>query len=164
MKKVLFVSIFILFSIIVLGTKKVPLTDVLPPQSLTLDKTKLYVSNGHNVSIFSLPELKLIKNFGKKGEGPGEFITLDDDMGVILDVQSENICINSRSKISYFSKDGSFIKEIRVKKGYFHKPIGKNFVGLRNTIKDKIVYSTVTLFDEKFNVIKDLYKKKHWFQ
>lgn len=164
MKKKHFVVLFMLFSVLLIGSKKIPLTGSLPPELMTVDQNQLYVSSGTNISIYSLPDVKLIKNLGRKGEGPGEFISLYDDHGVFLDVFNNKLFVNSRNKISYFSKNGTYLSEVRAINGLFLTPIGDKYVGTRRDTVNNIVYNFVTLFNKNFSIIKDLYKKKHWYQ
>ncbi len=164
MKKTIFIVLLMIFTIFITGTSKFTLTGILPPDSITVDKTQLYISSGLKVSIFSLKDLKQINNFGKKGEGPGEFLNLFDDVGLMLNVLDDKLFINSGNKITYYSKNGEFLKELRVKNGALLKPVGENYVGFRRGSENNIVYNYVTLFDKSFKRIKDLYKEKYWYQ
>ena len=78
----LFLRIMVLFSSIVIffvfqvrveanliGT----LEDILKPRSLTVYKGKAYITEKEAIHIVSLESGKLLKSFGRKGEGPGEF-------------------------------------------------------------------------------------------
>lgn len=164
MKLKIFTILLIAFTFLVSATTKTTLEDILPPQFLSVDKDNLYLISGSTVSVFSLNGLKLIKSFGKKGEGPGEFILLGDDLGMTLDVETDQIRVVSRRKISYFSKKGDFVKEVKALNGFFHIPVEENFVALRFDLIDKIGYRIVCLYDKNFKKIKDIYKKKNWFQ
>ncbi len=161
--KILFIFI-LLFSLTLVSTTRNSLEEIMPPEHINVDKDYLYFTSGSTVSIFSLKNLKLIKSFGKKGEGPGEFILFGDDLGMLLDVQTDKIAVSTRRKISYFTKQGKFVKEIKALKGFYHIPVEENIVALRNTVEDKIVYSLVTIYDSSFNKLKDIHRKKNWFQ
>ena len=66
-------------------------------------------SKNYKIYIFS-PEGKFISSFGKKGEGPGEIKNFS--MGEQLFVVDQHVIVVDRSRISYFSLDGSFEKSI----------------------------------------------------
>ena len=162
-------SIFLLFIILLVvfpgsAVTKITLEDALPPESMTVDKDNLYLSSGINITIFSLKDLKVVKMFGKKGEGPGEFLPASDDRGMTLEARTDKLIVISRRKISYFTKSGQFIKEIKVKTGFAHLPVADNFVATSTKQIEKMVYRTVNIYDIDFNVVKNIHRKKHWYQ
>ncbi len=53
---------------------KGPLPEVMKPDNITVYENERYVVEGPE--IYSLKALKLIRKFGKKGEGPGELISI----------------------------------------------------------------------------------------
>ena len=55
-------------------TKVIPMPDLMKPQLILLDKTQMYITEDTSIFIYSLKDFKLIKKFGKRGEGPQEFI------------------------------------------------------------------------------------------
>ncbi len=164
MKQILFFMLMVVGTLLMSGTERYVLDGILPPESISVDQSNLYISSGLKVSIFRLSDMKYIRSFGKKGEGPGEFINLFDDLGLVLNVLPDKIFINSRNRITYYSKEGRFINEFRVRNGALLKPVGGNYVGFRRYSVDNIVYNFVTLYDKNFKVIKDIYREKYWYQ
>lgn len=75
------------------------------------DDGRVYIldSKNYKIYIFS-PEGKFISSFGKRGEGPGEIKNFE--MGEQLFVVNQHIIVADRSRISYFSLDGTFEKSI----------------------------------------------------
>ncbi len=75
------------------------------------DDGRVYIldSKNYKIYIFS-PEGKFISSFGKRGEGPGEIKNFD--MGEQLFVVNQHVIVVDRSRISYFSLDGTFEKSI----------------------------------------------------
>jgi hypothetical protein len=101
-----------------------------------VDKSQLYVADGAEVYIYSLTDLTLKKKFGKAGEGPREFKI--GGRKTEIHVQSENIIVNSTARLSFFTKDGAFIKEMNAPFGRGFQPLGNDFVGWHHvTRKDK---------------------------
>ena len=138
--------------------KVVPLQGISKPFFIEANDSHIYISDGFHVKIFSLEDFKLKKTFGKKGEGPGEF------KGFILPyVQPDYIFINSPNKVSYFTLDGEFVKEIHVRQifGRF-KPLGKDqFVGYHYSREGKTRYESIYLFNSKFEKVNQLYQREY---
>ncbi len=140
------------------------LPEVMKPYNIKIAGSELYVMEDYNVSVYSLKDLKLIRKFGKKGEGPGEIQILPSYSNK-LDVYPDYILVETPLKLIYFKKEGTFLKEIK-KKSYLYLitlPVGKNFV-INKALLDrerKIAYSCICLFDPKMNEIKELYRQKH---
>jgi hypothetical protein len=68
---------------------------------------KLYINDRSAINHIIDENGKLIKSFGKKGEGPGEII--DERASFLL---SDMIVIADRSKLHYFTLDGQYIKSV----------------------------------------------------
>jgi hypothetical protein len=87
--------------------KIVQLQELTKPSRIQVDGDGIYVvNNRYNIIIYSLKDFKLKNQFGKKGEGPGEFkYTLK------LLLRPDVIFIDSQDRISWFSKKGKFLKQ-----------------------------------------------------
>jgi hypothetical protein len=146
-----------LFASLLLVGKKVPLPDLVKPRHIAVDANQMYVTEGATVFIYSLKDFKLIKKFGKQGEGPQEFkrrITF-------LDVQTEYLFLISAGKVSYFTKGGTFKKEFRTLSPEMKlKPLGKNFVGGRMAAENSTLYLAIGIYDSNLKKIKELYKQE----
>jgi uncharacterized protein YlbG (UPF0298 family) len=70
------------------------------------------VTQEATVFIYSLKDFKLVKKFGKAGEGPREFRILPQ-LPLNIDARTDQIIVNSFGKVSYFTKQGEFIKEVK---------------------------------------------------
>jgi hypothetical protein len=121
------------------------------PDSLTLFKGNLYITDRDSISIYSLQDAKLIKTFGRAGEGPGEFkISPIDKIGLRIIVRQENILVNSWGKLSIFTRDGTFIQEKKITLNpatQLFKPLGKKYVGFNRASKDGSNYYFVNFYD-----------------
>jgi hypothetical protein len=163
-KKPVFVFMMLMF-IVSMGNRVFParlgfLEGVLKPQMIKVSGSELFVVEGHNVFIYSLPELKLKKKLGKQGEGPGEF-KLDPSRTAVINVFPGYILAESRHKVIWFSREGNFIKEKRKKPGIIQTmPIGKNFAVLKILYGPRgHNYFSINLYDSQFTEIKELYKQ-----
>jgi hypothetical protein len=152
---VLLLSIFVYAN----GTKVVPLPELSKASNITVDQTQLYVTADATVYIFSLSDFKLKKTLGREGEGPQEFKRYAD---VTAAPGYEYLLVNSSGKVSHFTKNGKFIKEIRTKnmaKAFL--PIGKNYVGYKVVWRKNNGRDIETgLYDEELNKLKAICRKE----
>jgi len=129
----------------------------------TDDEGNFYVADSDNNRIQKYdPEGKYLLTIGREGQGPGEFRSFslprfDKD-------NSLYITDGSNRRISFFDKDGQYLKQIRMQER--HNNLYINSKGLIIATKssqsedDNIMKSIATygLFDEGFNLVKELYK------
>lgn len=89
-----------------------PLDGVVRPAIFIVKADRIYTLEGATVSIFSLKDQKLIKRFGKAGEGPGE-LRYNANFGRPLSMafEGDNLVVNSLNRMSYFSMDGAYLRE-----------------------------------------------------
>jgi len=160
MRKII-LFILILMSLIFLSTGftfgKViaTLNEVMNPEFIVLDNERLYVAEKTSVLIYSLKDFKLLKKFGKKGEGPKEFI---GRVGRIVPVK-DYILVNSLGKMSFYSKDGDYLKEKKTgNRNSNFSPLNSGFLGLSITTINKKIYSTICMFDKNLKKGKILFK------
>ena len=162
-----FLSFVFLITSSTLWCKKVAILSEInnPGFDIKVDGSRLYVPEGHQIFIYSLKDYKLVKKFGRKGEGPKEFRG-----EIYLNVQPECLLVESEGKISYFTKDGKYIREIvRPEKGRIKgmAPLGKRFVGKGTSFtdpKDKVRYNTISFYDSEFKESSQITKTRSRFQ
>lgn len=145
-------------------TKVIPMPKLMKPQLILLDKTQMYVTEDTSIYIYSLKDFKLIKKFGKRGEGPQEFM-INPQLPLYLNVQTKDIIVQSFGKLSWFSKDGEYKKELKLPNPLilFIQPFGKNFIGLQVTQGEKR-WRKLNLYDDKINELKTITKMEDAFQ
>ncbi len=161
-QKVLLVLFLLLSAGLVWATKVVPLPDVVNPGTFTvdLDGKQLYITEGINVYIYSLPELKFLKKFGKRGEGPKEFLPPFGGQ-IRLDSQKDQFMVISAFKLSFFEKDGAYKNEVkappRLLTNRYIRDMGKHYIAstLKPGTKEEknrlmIAY---TIYDKKFQEV-----------
>jgi hypothetical protein len=142
------------------GTKAWLLEDLLKPEILVMDETEMYVTQEASVFIYSIKDFKLIKKFGKPGEGPEEFLIQRSFGGIFPNVQTENIIVNSFGKLSWFTKNGKFIKEMKLPTYRLVgiQPFGKNFVALTLLRENQKDWFALNLYDDRFNKLKEIHR------
>lgn len=119
--------------------------EILKPNRIYLDRENIYITERTTVFIYSMKDYRFVRKFGGNGEGPGEF-----KVPLFLVPMGNNLLISSVGKISYFSKQGELLKEIKNESGsgYFY-PLNNGFVGSTYTQEKGLMYFTVNLFDQK---------------
>ena len=143
-KKMFLLVLLIMIVNFTYGEKLGTLTDVINPYMLKVDNGNLYVIEGPVIYIYDLKNFKLKNKFGKKGDGPEEFRVVPTTNGgnVNIGIYSKFVLVNSIGKVSYFTKDGKFIKEIRTLGNYrAYKPLGNKFVGFGGYSRKKNIQS-----------------------
>lgn len=161
-KRILFVLIVILlFSINIpaaAANKTVVLPEIMKPQMIAPFGDKLYITEKFNIYIYSLKDFKLIKKFGKEGEGPREFIISPFGPGLIIYPIKDKLIVSSFGKMTYFTPTGEFIEEKKLSGFTVFSPAEHRFVGvgMKANEKNKNVLA-VSLYDSGFQPLKDLY-------
>ena len=134
-------------------------SEILKVDGISMDDQQLYLVQGTTVFIYSMKDFKLIKKFGKDGEGPQEFLRYAH-----VFPQPDHLMINSQGKISFFTKNGTFIKELKTSGGmgggHFFQPMKDGYVGRRIITDNKVVYFAMFHFDAQLNEIKEIYRVK----
>jgi hypothetical protein len=151
------------------GEKVASFTEFANPYSICVDSKQLYISQGVTVFIYSLDDYRLVKTFGREGEGPGEF-QLRRQGGndeVLLGLAGKHLVVSTVGKLVYFSRQGEFVKEIKTagKKGRWFFPFGQGFAATRYIRgEDKRLYHAVTLYDRTLEPVREIYRHIHGFQ
>jgi len=160
-KRVWTLLFFIIISIQFLYPEKVAIiTDVLKPTSLTIDEQYIYINENSTIYIYSAENYKFLNKFGREGEGPEEF----KGPPTIIP-QKEYLIINSIGKVSFFSKDGKFIKELKTPSGQsMFFPLKTGFIGKGRLFENNISYFTVNLFDPGLKKGKEIYRVQDFQQ
>lgn len=152
--------VFVLSAGICFGEKVAVFAGLADPSFIHIDGERIYIVERSTIHIYSSTDYKLIKTFGKSGEGPGESRTGQED-SVLLDVQPDYLLVNSQGKIAFFKKDGTYIKEIATPMGRWLRPLGKNYVGLQYLFEeDGTRYHVVNLYDAQCRKVKEIYREK----
>ncbi len=148
-----FILISVSLSVMLKSEVVATFPDLMKASGLIIDKDYLYISEDITIFIYSMKDFKLIKKFGKKGEGPEEF-----NRFALITPLKDKLLINSMNKISYYTKNGEYLKEIKVKSGisFLYQPLGNNYVGRSIGSKDGTRYVSVNLYDKDLNKIKTL--------
>ncbi len=146
------------------GQKAVVMEEVLKPSVIAMDDNQIYITDSQtNVLIFNKKDFKFIKKFGKKGEGPREFMAVPG-LPIAVTPLKDKLLVNSFGKISFFSKKGIYINEIKNPTGaagsFGYIPVNDGYIAQGRAGGSDGLYSTISFFDEKLKIIKELYRIK----
>jgi len=152
-----FISIIILIMAIPIQAKTIiPLPDLKKPETITAKDEELYITERESVLVYSLPDCKLKTKFGKGGEGPGEFKVIR--LGIRVCVEPGYIMVNSIRRVSFFTKDGEYIKEVNVSSGGDFHPFADGYVGKSDDTVSNKRYTVLSLYDSNFKKVKEIFR------
>lgn len=110
------------------ATKLGTLKDIANPGQIFLNKEQIFLTDQKTkkVHLFKYDGLEYLKLLSKQGTGPGETPYIP-----LITLTSDYVFIYSLNKGLYYSLNGDYIKEFRIKKrGNGLMPLGQNFVFL----------------------------------
>lgn len=154
---------FIFAIIFLLGTgiqaKKIAtLNELVKPDMIALGNNRIYITDCSSIYIYSLKDFRLIKKFGKEGEGPQEFKANPMGFPITVVPHKDKLFVSSSAKVSFYTKDGEFINEQKVIPLQLFWPIKNNFIATGSVSYDKgQMVLSVNLHNEKYERIKTLY-------
>lgn len=155
MKKLFIIVLLAAISFNLFAGEPVILSGVFNPGRLTTHDRHIYIVEGYTVKIYSASDLKFVKEFGGKGEGPGEFrFPLRN-----IDFDDNNIYIANLMSVHVFSHLGEFIKSKKTQKMKLHViPLKDNFVVCEMSLSAGPRNDEFNLYDSEFKQIKEIYK------
>ncbi|HLP44553.1 MAG TPA: hypothetical protein VK469_01325 [Candidatus Kapabacteria bacterium] len=164
-RKLALFTFLILFSMACFGEKLATLKELLKPVYLAMDPyiSQFYVTEGASIYIYSLADYNLKAKFGKDGEGPQEFRIIEGSDGLTVLPLKDSLLINSIRRLSFFTKEGSFIKELNTGIGFMamrFQPIGNGYAALGIVMDEKTTAFSLNLYNDKFEQTKVIQKIK----
>lgn len=159
-------TILILLVIPVHGNQVFQLPDLVKPFRVNVDESHIYIGDGPQIYIFAQKDFKLVKRFGRAGEGPQEF-KLFPEFSPELDIQKDGILVNSLNKVSLFLKNGDFLWE-KKSPGYvlehFNRLWGDKIVGQRVERDSEILYLVIKLYDRDFSDELEIHRHPYYLK
>ncbi|MCP4147265.1 MAG: hypothetical protein GY757_05895 [bacterium] len=142
------------------GKKIIPLTEIFKPVSIASCGENIYIVHEASVTVISTKDYKVIKTFGKQGEGPREFKLNSSGVGMYMSLEDRRILVNSVGKVSFFTKGGAFISEQKVgPRIRFLARFGKGYIGRTGDFQNDAVYLCFNIYDEKFEKLKEICRR-----
>lgn len=136
----------------------VPLPEIVNPTGVFCDANQLYITEEAVVHIYSLKDYKLIKKFGRKGEGPAEF-KVRHDQPLALCLRPNDLVVASIARLSYFTKTGDFKKEIKSNHTYAMtaQAYGNGFIGV-GVVNEGKGFLGLNIYDHKLKKLKEVHR------
>lgn len=163
-KNSLVIGVLLVLSLAVSAEKLADLAEITRPTSLAMDDSQFYIADGHEIFIYSLKDYRFKSRFGKAGEGPQEFNVGQGGSGLAIFPQTDLLVVNSLGKVSFFTRDGKYIKEIATRSGNLlnlYQPIGDKFAGLDLVPgENQSITMTASLYDSQLKKIKTIHTQK----
>lgn len=163
---IIFITLLLMvFSMVSYGKKLATLPGLFRPYFIVMDDQQLYVCHGVELRIYSLKDFSLKAKFGKPGEGPQEFKPpAAGAFALTVYPHTDYLLVSSIGKVSFYSKEGKFIKERKVpvfgELTGAYKPIGDKFVGMGIAAGAEVTFDlTFNLYDGEFKKIKEIYRQ-----
>lgn len=161
------VAILFFFVGSLLAGKAVALPELIEPKTITIDGNHIYITEMFSIFVYSLNDLKFQKKFGSKGEGPGEF-RVNPNRFVTISVLPDSILVDSIGRITYFSKGGKYLKEMKAPLFGGVIPLGEKFVAYAPLTENGMRYVLISIFKagqhNKLEKELDLFRFKHFVQ
>lgn len=166
MKKWTFLFLVLFLTGTTRGNEVVPLPDIFDARDIAVDEQQLYITSGPSVYIYSLEDFALKKKFGRIGGGPKEF-NLYRKTHLEITALPDYLLLECLGKISFFTKDGEFIKMLKVdfwsRLGDF-QPIEDDFVGIRSLGQTENEYIGVIIYDSSLKQKKEIFRITNPFE
>jgi hypothetical protein len=140
-----------------LSVKLAVLPDIATPDNIECIENELYVLDGVTVFVYSLTDYRLLRTFGKKGEGPGELLP-HPELAVQMQFVDETIRLGTLNKFITYSKNGKKISEKKI--SFIQTQLlrcGENYAAVKYSVANGKVIYNVVLLGETFNELKSLY-------
>jgi hypothetical protein len=93
--------------------KSITVPGLMKPSMMVIEGDRMFVVESPQILVYSLKNMKLIARFGKAGEGPEEFKINPYAAGLTVFPFKNQLAVNSDTKVSYWTRDGKFIKELK---------------------------------------------------
>lgn len=123
------------------SSEPVTLKEVLKPAMMVVKDNKLYVLQQTTIFIYSLKDFKLIKTFGRQGEGPREFMARPYGAPMSMSFADGKLVVSSLNKVSYFTKLGEYVSERKAPANSVYYQFHDQFIAVGPTPADKMVIS-----------------------
>ena len=109
--------------------KAVPLPDLVNPTGIHIAGGRIFITEESSIAVYSAENFKLLKKFGRQGEGPGEF-----KHPPFVIPQSDCLLILNLDRVFLYSWEGELLEERKIPLNYNYwafplLPVGNNWIG-----------------------------------
>lgn len=148
------------------GKKLATLKEVVNATDMDIDGEELYVLDEVVVYVYSLKDYRLLRKFGRKGNGPGEMVYHRVTV-VMMEIFQNNVYLYRMNKLAIYKKDGK-VKGEKIFRFYLMQvvPLGNGLFIVRIRLANQYVtgdekFGTLTLllFDPELTKSKEIFQK-----
>jgi hypothetical protein len=151
--KILITLFCFAFALSIFGERLTTFPLLSKPEKIRVGENLICINEGAVVFLYDLSDFKLIKKFGRKGEGPGEFSS-----DLIINILKEKMMIESQGKLSFYSLKGDLIKETpRLPKYRRLKLLEDRYVASSGILSKDVYHNVAKILDADFNELKTFY-------
>jgi len=153
-KHFMIVLIIVLIAAVNIHTTEIAeLTDISRPSIFLVNYDKVYIMEDASIFIYDLKSFKLLKKFGKAGEGPKEFkFDANDGRPLSMSFHKGQLIVNSTNKMSFFDLDGNYLSEKKIPVDRILFPVKNKYLGIGPTMNEeqKSQFLGFTLYSNDF--------------
>ncbi len=119
MKIMLIALTFFSCFLLLYSQKAATFSELVDPRYLIVDNGQIIISDYPHIYLYSLEGFRLKKKICKAGEGPGEvYIPMENmnlkERGLVITVCPDYISANSVGRVSYFKRNGDFLRLTKI--------------------------------------------------
>lgn len=142
---------------------EVPLPFAGDPGRIAVDDNAVFIIDGHEITILSRDDFRVLHTFGRQGEGPGEFnVHPNDPPG--FSISADVIVISAEHKVLEFDKSGNLIRETRSGlKGIASKPYKGTLVSMERFAIAGDNSVAIQYYDNEMHEIKIIYQYEDYY-
>jgi hypothetical protein len=161
MKRAAVISILVLFLGLSPGFSKklAVLPQLTAPNTIDIYGDELYVLEDAEVYVYSLKDYRLLRRFGKRGEGPGQLMP-NTEVPLAMTIVNGSVYLNSQLKMIKYSKEGKSLAEQQIPFSFQTIPFGKNYASIKIGLRHDIHSFIATLLDPGFNNLEHFYSRE----
>jgi hypothetical protein len=153
MKQIITLLLLVWLAVPVFSAGDAVIPGLYRPESIVVEDSRVYITQGVEVFIFKKSSMELVKKFGAEGEGPREFKKSPVPWipSITLYKNGNRLVVNAMGKVAYYSPDGEFIEE-KTTGTIFARyiPLGKKYIYIYFTAEEKVRYISAALVDAGF--------------
>ncbi|MBN1224790.1 MAG: hypothetical protein JXB23_16200 [Candidatus Aminicenantes bacterium] len=137
------------------------LEGIFKPAGVAVRAGEVFILEGATVFVFSIDDLRLLRKFGREGQGPGE-VEITPWLENVLYVFDDYVVIDSVNKVVTYSLSGTLIKELRRSQQFTQMiPVEKNYTAKKRMFDagKNMQYSTINWCDPDCQKSRELYRQ-----
>lgn len=135
------------------------LHDMLTPEGIEIFQDEIFIIQGATIFVYDKNDLKLLRKFGREGEGPGE-LQVTPWLSNTMNISENSITVGSVNKMIIFSIQGEVLKEKRRSEQFTQMvPVGKNFAVRKRLVEDEKQYTTINCYIAQEDKTRELYRQ-----